>query len=141
MDRGWKREVAVTLLFLQPASAAVLRTKVWGPSPRPQRESKLNLLLSGTPKVKEDFLLILHSSSEMSLQLLIRLYLQFKKNRRKLLSRPKNFFGFFHNMLQNLKAIPILRKGNTIPSQSKLYHHSQKFGPTLWSQHKLSIRT
>lgn len=124
MDRGWEGEVAVTLLLLQPASAAVLRTKVWGPSPRPQRESKLNLLLSGTPKVKEDFLLILQSSSETSLQLLIRLYLQFKKNRRKLFSRPKHFFGFFHNMLQNLKAIPILRKGNTIPSESKLYPHS-----------------
>lgn len=140
MDRGWKGEVVVTLLLLQPASAAVLRTKVWVPSPRPQRESKLNLLLSGTPKVKEDFLLILHSSSEMRLQLLIRLYLQFKKNRRKLLSWPKNFFGFFHNMLWNLKAIPTLRKGNTIPSQSKLYSHSQECGPTLWSQHKLSIR-
>ena len=38
MDRGWKGKVAVTLLLLQPASAAVLRTKVWGPSPRPQIE-------------------------------------------------------------------------------------------------------
>ena len=138
MDRGWKGKVAVTLLLLQPASAAVLRTKVRGPSPRPQRESKLNLLLFGTPKVKEDFLLILHSSSETRLQLLIRLYLQFKKNRRKLLSQPKNFFGFFHKMLRNLKAIPILRKGNTIPSQSKPYPHSQECGPTLWSQYKLN---
>ena len=94
MDRGWKGKVAVTLLLLQPASAAVLRTKVWGPSPRPQRESKLNLLLFGTPKVKEDFLLIFHSSSETGLQLLIRLYLQFKKNRRKLLSQPKISLGF-----------------------------------------------
>lgn len=117
MDRGWKGEVAITLLLLQPASSAVLRTKVWGPSPRPQRESKLNLLLPGTPKVKEDFLLILHSSSETRLQLLIRLYLQFK-NRRELLSQPKNFFGFFHKMLWNLKAIPILRQYHSFPEQA-----------------------
>lgn len=117
MDRGWKGEVAITLLLLQPASAAVLRTKIWGPSPRPQRESKLNLLLPGTPKVKEDFLLILHSSSETRLQLLIRLYLQFK-NRRELLSQPKNFFGFFHKMLWNLKAIPILRQYHSFPEQA-----------------------
>ena len=107
MDRGWKGEVAITLLLLQPASSAVLRTKVWGPSPRPQRESKL----------KEDFLLILHSSSETRLQLLIRLYLQFK-NRRELLSQPKNFFGFFHKMLWNLKAIPILRQYHSFPEQA-----------------------
>lgn len=94
MDRGWKGEVAVTLLFLQPASAAVLRTKVWGPSPRPQRESKLNLLLSGTPKVKEDFLLILHSSSEMSLQLLIRL-LTVQEEQKETFESAKKFLWVF----------------------------------------------